>query len=416
MRIIIVGAGPAGAALALLLARNGGEVVLIERERDAGRVFRGEVLMPSGLDALYAMGLRDQVLALPSVLIEYWQIYLNRVPVTRINEPVEKLGDRALRAVSQPALLEMLVSEAEKHAGFRFLPGRTVRGLLRDATGRVCGVRCLGADNDGEPGAEPDAKSDAESEIEGDLVIGTDGRGSMVRKRADIALSLLPESYDILWLKAAVPKEMAGHTPIHIYAEGPRAVFSYVSWDGRWQLAWLLQKGEWREAKRRDWLAECAALMPEQTAAHLLAQRDTLTGPNLLDVIVGRCARWHKAGVLLLGDAAHPMSPIRAQGINMALRDAIVAANHLVPARLEKRDLDAACAALQREREREIIRVQKLQIREVRGQRWARERPWLMAPLLKLAPAIARLPFIEPLWLWQQKPLRFGVTDVRLEV
>ena len=399
MRIIIVGAGPAGAALSLLLARNGIEVLLIERERDAARVFRGEALMPTGLDALFAMGLRERVLALPTALIECWQIYLNRVPVMRINEPVEELGDRAFRAVSQPALLEMLVAEASQHAGFQFLPGQTVRGLLRDAAGRVRGVRCTG-----------------EVEFEGGLVIGTDGRGSMVRKRADLALSLLPESYDILWLKTAVPKEMEGHTPIHIYAAGPDAVFSYVSWDGRWQIAWLLPKGEWREAKKRDWLAECAALMPEPTAAHLLAQRDDLEGPSLLDVIVGRCARWHAPGVLLLGDAAHPMSPIRAQGINMALRDAIVAANHLVPALLEGRDLEAACAELQREREREIIRVQKLLIREVRGQRWAREKPWLMAPMLKIAPAIARLPFIEPLWLWQQKPLRFGVTDVRLEV
>ncbi len=402
MRIIVVGGGPAGAALSLLLARNGIELMLVERERDAARVFRGEALMPTGLSALYDMGLREQVLALPASVIEYWQIYLNRIPVTRIREPIEKLGDRAFRAVSQPALLEMIVAESQKHAGFTFRPGVTVRGLLTDATGRVRGVRCLGAGSD--------------VEIEADLVVGADGRGSTVRKRADMPLQLLPESYDILWLKTRVPKEMEGHTPIHIYAAGPEAAFTYVSWDGRWQIAWLLQKGCWREAKQRDWLAECAALMPESTAAHLLEHRDDLEGPNLLDVIVGRCESWHKPGVLLLGDAAHPMSPIRAQGINMALRDAIVAANHLVPAVREGGDLEAACAALQRERDREIIRVQKLQIREVNGQRWAREKPWLMAPMLKIAPFIARLPWIEPIWLWQQKPLRFGVTDVRLEV
>ncbi len=191
---------------------------------------------------------------------------------------------------------------------------------------------------------------------------------------------------------------------------------TYVSWDGRWQIAWLLEKGEWREMKKRDWLAACAALMPEPTAQHLLAHRNDLEGPILLDVIVGRCARWHLPGVLLLGAAAHPMSPIRAQGINMALRDAIVAANHLVPAVREGRDIEAACADLQRERDREIIKVQKLQLRDVQGQRWAREKPWLMRPMLRLAPAIARLPFIEPMWFWQQKPMRFGVTEVELQV
>jgi 2-polyprenyl-6-methoxyphenol hydroxylase-like FAD-dependent oxidoreductase len=296
----------------------------------------------------------------------------------------------------------MLIEQSRQYEGFTFRPGLVVRGLLTDDAGRVCGVRCHGAAG--------------ECEIEGDLVIGTDGRSSLVRKRAGIELTLLPESYDVLWLKTETPKEMEGHTPIHIYAEGSDAAFTYVSWDGRWQIAWLLQKGEWKNAKKRDWLAECAALMPESTAAHLLAHRDDLEGPNLLDVIVGRCARWHEPGVLLLGDAAHPMSPVRAQGINMALRDAIVAANHLVPAARSGRGLESACADIKRERDREIIRVQKLQIREVRGQRWAREKPWLMTPMLKLAPAIGRLPGIEKMFLWQQKPLRFGVTKVRLEV
>jgi len=402
MRILIVGAGPAGAALALLLARNGLEVVLIERERDAARVFRGEALNPTGLDALFMMGLREQVLALPTSVIDYWLIHLNRIPVTRITEPKHKLGDRSFRAVSQPALLEMLIEQSERHAGFSFRPGLSVRGLLTDDTGRVRGVRCHGGDG--------------ECEIEGDLVIGADGRSSVVRKRAGIELTLLPESYDILWIKTQIPKEMEDHTPIHIYAEGPNAAFTYVSWDGRWQIAWLLEKGEWKNARQRDWLAECAALMPDATAAHLLAHRDDLEGPSLLDVIVGRCRSWHAPGVLLLGDAAHPMSPVRAQGINMALRDAIVAANHLVPAANRGSDFGAACAAIQRERDREIIRVQKLQIREVRGQRWARQKPWLMAPMLKLAPAIGRLPGIEKLFLWQQKPLRFGVTKVELEV
>ena len=268
--------------------------------RDAARVFRGEALMPTGLDALYSMGLREQVLGLPTSIIECWQIYLNRIPVMHINEPVAELGDRAFRAVSQPALLEMLIAEASKHAGFALRSGLSVRGLLSDLRGRIKGVRCHGEDGG--------------CEIEGDLVIGCDGRGSMVRKRSDIALTLLPKSYDILWLKTAVPKEMEGSTPIRIFASGPDAAFTYVSWDGRWQIAWLLQKGEWREMKKRDWLAECAALMPEATAHHLLEHRDDLEGPTLLDVIVGRCASWHKPGVLLLGDAAQPMSPIRPRG------------------------------------------------------------------------------------------------------
>jgi len=110
------------------------------------------------------------------------------------------------------------------------------------------------------------------------------------------------------------------------------------------------------------------------------------------------------------------MSPVRAQGINMALRDAIVAANHLVPAIREGHELMAPLREIQREREREIIRLQHLQLREVRGQRWARERPWLARPLLALAPWLAKTGLVQRLWLRQQRELRFGVTEVQLRV
>jgi 2-polyprenyl-6-methoxyphenol hydroxylase-like FAD-dependent oxidoreductase len=402
MRIGIVGGGPAGAALSLLLARNGIEVTLIERESDSARVFRGEGLMPTGLDALYQMGLRDEVVALPGSPVEYWQINLNRRPVIQLAEPAAEFGDRAFRTVAQPPLLDLLIREGGKCASFEFRPGCSVRGLLRSDDDRVRGIRV--------------SDHGTERELEFDWVIGADGRGSTVRKRANLALDLLPESYDVLQLKTAVPPELKDARGFHIYAAGPDAALSYRAWDGAWQIAWMLPKGSWPEMKQRDWLAELAALMPPETAEHLLATRDAIEGPLLLDVIVGRCPTWHAPGVLLIGDAAHPMSPIRAQGINMALRDAIVTANHLVPAIREGPDLSATCAAIQEERRPEIVKVQKLQLREVRGQRWARQTPWLMNPLLKLAPLIAGAPGVEASWNRQQRPFRRGITQVELRV
>jgi 2-polyprenyl-6-methoxyphenol hydroxylase-like FAD-dependent oxidoreductase len=307
--------------------------------------------------------------------------------------------------VSQTALLELLIAEAGRHPGFRYRPGTGVRDVLR-RDDRVAGVRV--------------SRPQGEEEIAADLVVGCDGRSSLLRKRTGLGLQPLPESYDVLWFKLPRPKSLEGRHPVQIFASGADVVLAYASWDGRWQLAWMLPRGGWREARERDWLSECAALLPEPLAAHLLAERAALEGPVPLDVVVGRCPRWHRPGLLLLGDAAHPMSPVRAQGINMALRDALVAANHLVPALQGGADLAPALAAIQREREREIVPVQKLQSREVRGQRWARERPWLMKPLLALVPALMRSRALQGLiqrsWLRQQRPLRMGVTEVRLRI
>src|SRR6185503_18483078 len=104
---------------------------------------------------------------------------------------------------------------------------------------------------------------------------------------------------------------------------------------GRLQIAWIIAKGSFGELRRHviaGWLTEMAAHGSADLAAHLLAQRDAITHPFLLDVICDRLERWTVPGLLLLGDAAHPMSPVGAQGINIALRDALVAANHLIPA------------------------------------------------------------------------------------
>jgi 2-polyprenyl-6-methoxyphenol hydroxylase-like FAD-dependent oxidoreductase len=397
--VAIVGAGPAGAALALLLSRAGIRVTLLEREREFQRVFRGEALMPTGLDALYQMGMRERLGRIASRTLESWEIFLDKRLIMQIPEPVAALGELAPRVVSQPELLEAFLAEASRHSGFDFRSPATVRGLLMDGD-RVRGVRAQ--------------TEQGEVEIEADLVVGADGRASVVRQRAGLELDLLPESYDVLWLKLPCPAWLEGRCPVQIFASGPEVALGYVSWDGRYQLAWMLDKGSWREVRQRDWLVELARILADDLAAHLLGCRDRLERPVLLDVIVGRCPRWHAPGLLLVGDAAHPMSPVRAQGINLALRDAIVAANGLAPALREGRELAPVLAAIQREREREVVKVQRLQWREVRGQRWARERPRLMKLLLRLAPLFARTGFVQRSWLRQQRPLRHGITDVRL--
>ena len=158
---------------------------------------------------------------------------------------------------------------------------------------------------------------------------------------------------------------------------------------------------------------------PAFLAGHVLARRGEIEGPIRLSVLVGRCPMWTAPGVLLLGDAAHPMSPVRAQGINLALRDAVVAANHLVPALTGQGGadaVDAACRAVQAEREPEIERAQRLQRRESRGQGDARSGNWRYILARYGARLIGGHRWAQAAWLCRQHDLRFGSRPVLLRL
>ena len=212
-------------------------------------------------------------------------------------------------------------------------------------------------------------------DISADLVIGCDGRGSVIRARTDLTLMQFPQAYDIAWFKVPMPDQLRGQHPMLLCAAGSDAAAAYISWDGSLQIAAAFPKGTWQEIRQSEWIDACVRALPDWLERHIRTHANDIDPPIPLDVIVGRCHRWHLSGVLLLGDAAHPMSPIRAQGINLALRDAIVAANYLVPALGSGAPADSVLDAIQREREPEIVRCQDLQQQDARGQDLARRRP-----------------------------------------
>jgi 2-polyprenyl-6-methoxyphenol hydroxylase-like FAD-dependent oxidoreductase len=152
-------------------------------------------------------------------------------------------------------------------------------------------------------------------------------------------------------------------------------------------------------------------------AAHFREHRQAIERPLLLSIVVGQAPLWHRPGLLILGDAAHPMSPIRAQGINMALRDVIVAVNHLVP-RLRHppgnlAHLDAVLPLIQTERQPEIIRIQQLQAAEIAQAKLLRSSALLRFGVSRLAPLIG--PRIRQSWLQRQLLLRKGVVEVKFK-
>jgi 2-polyprenyl-6-methoxyphenol hydroxylase-like FAD-dependent oxidoreductase len=161
MKVLVAGAGPAGAATALLLARCGLDVTLVERERSFERVFRGEGLMPLGIDALFEMGLGGMLESIPGRKVESWNIWIDCMEVFVIPEPVEELGECAIRVVSQPALLKRMVEKASRYSCFSFERGARVRDLDRDPDGRFVGAK-LETEN-------------GPQEARADLVVGCDG-------------------------------------------------------------------------------------------------------------------------------------------------------------------------------------------------------------------------------------------------
>ncbi|GAB4224650.1 MAG: FAD-dependent oxidoreductase [Stanieria sp.] len=394
-QVVIVGAGPTGATLALLLVQHGIQVKLIEASRDFRRVFRGEALMPSGLDALKQMGLSELIAQIPHKALDAWEFVLEERSLFRVDEPIEADG-QPCTLVSQPHLLEALIQKASNYQEFEFLPGKPVRDLIQQE-GRIRGVK-LGEGQ----------------EIIADLVIGCDGRNSVVRQKAGLPLEKLSNNIDILWFKLAAGSLLESENIFYSILKGRHGFGLFRSSENELQLGWGLHADDSINWKEIDWTQMLIANSPPWLAQHLQTYSHTITQPILLSVVVGRCPQWHLPGLLLLGDAVHPLSPIRAQGINMALRDVIVAANHLIPLLskpVNHNEIDQILPLIQAEREPEIIRIQQLQQQEIDQAEKLRQSALLRWLASRFAALISSL--IRQSWLKRQQKLRQGVTQVR---
>ncbi|MFP6654218.1 MAG: FAD-dependent monooxygenase [Myxococcota bacterium] len=344
-QVVIVGAGPAGALLAYLLSSRQIETTLIERHSDFAREFRGEILMPSGIRALADAGFSlDQIsTSVPRV----FEGYLNG----RCFASLEGEDDGTLRptAVSQPELLENLVSMAERTGSFQLLRGHTVRGISQDEHGRTSlRLATSGADH--------------EKIIETPFLIGADGRSSLIRKRLGSAVRKTSAPLDVVWFKMPYPEAWSDPKVRFEFGKG-HLLIAIRSADGLLQVGWIILKGTFGELRSKgidEWVDTMCLHADSELAAHLARYRDRISKPILLDVVTDRVLGWSSPNTLLIGDAAHSMSPVGGQGVNIALRDAIVAANELVPAFRNGTDLNRAAANVEALRGPEIDRIQAL--------------------------------------------------------
>jgi 2-polyprenyl-6-methoxyphenol hydroxylase-like FAD-dependent oxidoreductase len=399
-QVVIAGAGPTGACL---------EVLLVEAAKDFRRQFRGQALMPSGLAALRAMDLSTIAETVPHQTLEAWEFWIEGKRLFRADEPIEAEGPPCT-LVSQPEFLAAVVERARACPNFTFVPGTTVQGLEREGD-RITGVTL----------------SDGRA-IATTLVIATDGRNSTLRDKANLTLAHQHSfktgdgSIDVLWFSLPDLPPVRNENVFYAIVENGHSFGFFRNAQGEAQLGWGLSAAAAESWKTTDWQQKILDHSPHWLAQVLQTQQDpALWKPSLFSVTVALAPQWSKPGFLLLGDAAHPMSPIRAQGINMALRDAIVAANHLVPllqtdaeATQLHGQLDQAIAAIQAEREPEIRRAQALQAAELAQGGLLHDHPILRWGASQFS-AIVGLG-VKQSWLRRQQQLRLGVVPVKLEV
>ncbi len=235
--------------------------------------------------------------------------------------------------------------------GFTLERGATVRDLILENQ-RTVGVK---ADTPG-----------GSREFRADLVIGADGRASVVRKRAQLREDRILQGFDVVWWH--LPFGVLDSGSARGYVGGGRLFILYPSPEGHLQFGWTIAKGtftNFRELGAQGWYGAVAPHVSDDLRGFLDANRAALAHPVLLDVVCDRLIKWTAPGVLAIGDAAHPMSPVGGQGLNIALRDALVAANHLAPvlARDDSsaEEIDLAARQVQAERWSEVVRIQDLQ-------------------------------------------------------
>lgn len=402
-RAVICGAGPGGTALAVVLASRGVPVTLLERHDDFTREFRGEWLNLSGRTALEQMGLGAVLASVPTLAPNGATVFVNgrELFTTRLGDS-DAGQDHLL--VPQPALLAAMVREAATYPNFTFVPGTTVRGVIRDH-GRVVGVT---GTHRGERVSH-----------HGDLVIGADGRSSVLRRASGLPVAVDHDGrYDLLWFKAPPPADVDPDVGYQFLQRNGTA-FTHPHPDGVHQYGWAFPKGSYADLRRDGGTALLDAMcnhVPDNFAAHLQEIRAGIDAA-FFKIVSYHLANWYVPGLLVIGDAAHPMSAVGGQGINMALRDAVVVANHLGPLLQDGQTnadvIDAVARVVAVERVPEIARIQSLQERGSRILNLETKSAQLMMervlPLLgkRAAPLLAR-------GVGTTREFAVGVTDVTL--
>jgi 2-polyprenyl-6-methoxyphenol hydroxylase-like FAD-dependent oxidoreductase len=338
----IVGGGPAGLFLGLLLARAGVEVTVLEKHADFLRDFRGDTVHPVTLRLLDELGLFERFDSLPHSIVEKGQFDVDGHLYTLVDFRRLRQPHPYVAMVPQWDLLDLIAETATKEPTFTLRMQSEVTGLLREG-GTVTGVRYTGPDGPGE--------------LRADLTVGCDGRTSVVRRDAGLPIRDYPVPFDVWWFR--LPRDQSGQYSL-IPRTRPGRALIMIPREHYFQIAYLIPKGSDAELRARgleSFHRELAELVPESSPDTITSWDDV----KLLDVRLDRLRRWHGDGVLCVGDAAHAMSPVGGVGINLAIADAVATAGLLAEPLRTHQLTTKQLAAVRRRRILPTVATQTLQ-------------------------------------------------------
>ena len=341
----IAGGGPAGMMLGLLLVRAGIDVVVLEKHSDFLRDFRGDTIHPSTLEVLHELGLLEEFLKLPHQKAHELGAYIGDTAIPLADFSHLPTQCKFVAFIPQWDFLNFLAQQATHYPHFDLRMSTEATDLIEDS-GRVVGVRAQ----------TPSGRL----EIRADLVVAADGRASILREKAGLQVQDLGAPMDVLWFRLSRRPDNPEQTMGRFAAQ---QIFIMISRGEYWQCGYVIPKGAIEQIRARGLEAFRTNIT---TIASFVGDRVTelrdWDDMSVLSVRVDRLRRWYRPGLLCIGDAAHAMSPVGGVGINLAIQDAVAAANALSQALRTKQLAIDHLRRVQRRRELPTRVTQRFQV------------------------------------------------------
>jgi 2-polyprenyl-6-methoxyphenol hydroxylase-like FAD-dependent oxidoreductase len=345
VRCCVAGGGPAGIMLGLLLARAGVDVLVLEKHGDFLRDFRGDTIHPSTLEIMYELGILDEFLKLPHQEVRKLEAQIGDDKILFADFTHLPTHCKFIAFMPQWNFLNFIADKACRYPTFHLRMNTEATGLIEES-GRVVGLNAT--------------TPDGPLKIKADLVVGADGRNSVIREKAGLQVEKVSAPIDVLWFK--LPRHPGDpETALGRFDLG--RIFILLNQGDHWQCGLVIPKGSIEKLKEKgiQEFRRIIAQMSDVVADRVDQVRDW-NDTSLLTVAVDRLTNWFREGLLCIGDAAHAMSPIGGVGINLAVADAVAAANMLADP-LRKRTVNTSnLRQVQRRRELPMRVIQGMQI------------------------------------------------------